>query len=605
MRISVLFALLLAALPACVPAQTTDWCIPSPAVKAALDQLPATLPTETEWQYQQKHSAAIQELLTRFPGDLFVQRTYIASMYRHADKDKAIAEYKARYEHSPDDAVVAYLYATALVGRQSAEAIKILDAALQKNPQFPWPHDALAGLYGTPVFQNKDEKVRHVKAFLAACPESLEGYRQLTGLDDKELLAPNAAKLRALLGTRTDMDAIRAYATLWSIEFKAHPMSEYDGLRKQVNEDLARIRALNWTDKRGWLYTLEQGYKLVNDQKQADWASDERMGRWDPWMPASASRWYRDHPHPQTDEAADKKRSYYAEALKQSDAWFKERPNTKFIWQARLYAMEHLEEAPAGDVESAADEYLKFLIGEAGPDGPDSSELFTIARVLSMKHLQPERVVDLAVRGLARARVEDSEPTYDAYDTKENLQESHFYQSLDPIRGSGLEAEGYIQLKQADKARLVLVRMEDELQATHALVGGKAEFKKEYTGRLASWWGLMARTAELQSHEQDAMAFYEHALLLRFEAQQIQETGVPDEIAESARRLFTKLGGTSEGWQIWYGRRADTQAHQATLTWEEANQPLPSFEIADLKGKTWNQASLKGKVTFLNFWASW
>ena len=67
----------------------------------------------------------------------------------------------------------------------------------------------------------------------------------------------------------------------------------------------------------------------------------------------------------------------------------------------------------------------------------------------------------------------------------------------------------------------------------------------------------MARAAELQNHEQDAMAFYEHALLERFEAQQMPETGMPDEMADNARRLFTKLGGTNDAWQIWYGSRAD------------------------------------------------
>jgi len=605
MRISVLFALFLAVLATRMPALSTDWCVPSPAVKAALDQLPTTLPADMDWQYQQKHIAAVQELLTRFPGDLFVERTYIASMYRRADKDKVIAEHKARYEHIPDDPVVAYLYAVTLEGRRSPEAIKILDAVIHKNPQFPWPHLSLAGLYGTPVFLNKDEKVKQAKAFLAACPESLDGYRELTGLDDKELLALNAAKLRALLRTRADMDAIRAYATLWSIEFKAHPRSEYDGLRKQVSEDLKRIRALNWEDKRGWYYTLEQGYKLVNDQKQADWASDERFGRWWPWAPASMGKWYKDHPRPQTDEAADKKRSYYAELLKQTDLALKERPESGGIWESRLTAMEHLDDIPAADVEAVADRYLKLFTGEAGPDGPDSYECFTIARVLSKKHLQPERVLELAGKGLAQVKVESSEPYWDTYATKENLQESHFYRSLDPATGSGLEAESYIQLKQADRAHLALVRMEDELQAANALVGDKAEFKKEYTSRLAAWWGLMARTAELQNHEQDAMAFYEHALLARFEAQQMPETGMRDEIAENARRLFTKLGGTNDGWQIWYGSRADKLASQATLTWEDANQPLPSFELADLKGKTWTQASLKGKVTFLNFWASW
>jgi len=605
MRISVVLALLLAALPASVPGQTTDWCTPSTPVKAALDQLPATLPSETEWEYQQKHKAAIHELLTRFPGDLFVERAYIDSMYRSADKDKVIAEYKVRFEHSPDDPVAAYLYAVTLEGRQSAEAIKILNATLTKSPHFPWPHLSLAGLYGTPVFLNKDEKVKQAKAFVAACPESLDGYRQLTALDDKDFLAQSAARLRALLQTRTDMDAIRAYATLWSIEFKAHPMSEYDGLRKQTAEDLKGLRALNLEDKRGWYYTLEQGYKLVNDQRQADWALDRRMGRWQPWAPASASKWWKDHPRPQKDEAADKKRSYYAGLLKQTDVWLKESPKSSDIWGVRLEAMEHLDDIPAGDVEAVADADLRLLTTQAGPDGPGSYEYFTIARVLSRKHLQPERVLELAGKGLAQVKVENSGPSYDTYDTKENLQESHFYQSLDPITGSGLEADSYIQLRQAGKGRLVLVRMEDELQATNALVGDKADFKKEYTGRLASWWGLMARTAELQGHEQDAMAFYEHALLLRFEAEQLPETGMQDDVAENARRLWAKLGGTNDGWQIWYGSRADKLASRATLTWEDANQPLPAFELVDLKGKTWTQASLKGKVTFLNFWASW
>jgi hypothetical protein len=606
MRISVVIALFLAVLPIRMPAQPTDWCTPSTAVKAALDQLPTQSPTETRWEFQQKRGAAIQELLTRFSGDLFVQKIYIRSMYRRADKDKVIAEYKARYENSPNDPVVAYLYNMAIEGRQSAEAIKILETALSKSPQFPWPHLGLASFYGTPVFLNKDEKVKQVKAFLAACPESLDGYQKVTDLDEKDVLTQYAAKLRAMLQTRTDIDAIEAYGTLWSIEFKAHPLSEYSGLRKQVGEDLKRIQALNREDKREWYETLEEGYKLARDQMQADWASDARQHRLpQPWELASMSKWNKDHPRPQIDDAADTKRTYYTELLKQTDAWLKERPKMIGVWASRLEAMEHLEDTPTADVEAVAGEYVNLLTSAAGPDGPDSYECFTIARVLSKKHLQPERVLELAGKGLAQVKVESSEPYWDTYATKENLQESHFYRSLDPATGSGLEAESYIQLKQADRAHLALVRMEDELQAANALVGDKAEFKKEYTSRLAAWWGLMARTAELQNHEQDAMAFYEHALLARFEAQQMPETGMRDEIAENARRLFTKLGGTNDGWQIWYGSRADKLASQATLTWEDANQPLPSFELADLKGKTWTQASLKGKVTFLNFWASW
>jgi hypothetical protein len=115
----------------------------------------------------------------------------------------------------------------------------------------------------------------------------------------------------------------------------------------------------------------------------------------------------------------------------------------------------------------------------------------------------------------------------------------------------------------------------------------------------------MAREAELHGRKLDAMAFYENALLTRLDAQQKPETGMKDELADNAHQLWASLGGTDEGWKLWYGRRADALAQQATLTWEDANQPLAAFELADLSGKTWNMASLKGKVTFLNFWASW
>ena len=35
------------------------------------------------------------------------------------------------------------------------------------------------------------------------------------------------------------------------------------------------------------------------------------------------------------------------------------------------------------------------------------------------------------------------------------------------------------------------------------------------------------------------------------------------------------------------------------------NKPAPDFTIQDLKGNTWKLSDLRGKVVFLNFWATW
>lgn len=603
--ITLFLAVFLAMTPRLVRAQAGEVCAPSPPLKAALDALPSQTPADTDWGFHQKLLADIRALLQQYPGDVFVQRRYINAMYRQLDKDEVIAEYKARHEQNPEDAHISYLYGLTLQGRQSGESIKLFDSALEKDPQFLWPHLALAAIYWAPVFLDKGKSVAHVKAFLDACPASFDGYEALSSIDDKALLTQSASKLRAILQARSDLDAIGAYQTLWALEFKAHPPSEYDPLRKQVAQDVQRIRALNLQDKREWYETLEDGYKLANDQKQSDWAKDEHTTRFPHyWELASMSKWQEDHHYPGDDAPADVKHAYYAEAFAQTSQWIKERPNLTFLWWERLDAMIHMD-APPADIETAADQGFKVALKNGGPPGPSSDDYFSVARVLAKKHLEPERVVELVQKGLAQFDLEAKEPYYDLYATKDNLAEHSFYQNYQRLDAVGYQTDAYLQLEQSGKVQVELSQTDQRLQELKSLAGDKQDRKKSYSIQLAAYWGRMGRLAELQGHKLDAMAFYENALLTRLDAQQKPEVGAKDELADDAQRLWASLGGTAQGWQIWYGRRADALSELASLTWEDANDPLPVFELADLNGKTWNLESLKGKVTFLNFWASW
>ena len=599
MRICTLVGLVVAAVPGIIHAQ----CIPSAAVQAALDQLPPQY-TRSTWL---KYDESLRALRARFPQDLFVQRRFIQRSKRKVGDDPVLAEYQARFDKTPADPVSAYLYALSLEGRQSKQSIKLYLDTLARSPEFPWPHLALAEVYSTPVFLNKDEVRKHLQAFLTACPDSLEGYSRLFSLDDKAVVASYAVRLRALLAPRTDYSALGAYVTLWSLEFKAHPPSEYDGVRQQVAQDLQRIRAFQRVDQRQWYYTLEEGYRLAKDQVQADWANSERQRLLpEPWESPAMSKWSKDHPHPNADDPAAKKRAYYAALFKQSDQWVKERPAVARIWDARLKAMEYLDDVSPADVLAAVDTDLKLTMDDMGPDGLLPSEYLNIARVLWRKHLAPQRLLELAQKASAEVKAESGHPSYsDGVATKENVQVGEFYRSMDAVTGCEYQATAYLDLKRPDQARVVLARMDEELTTLKAKAGDQADFRKESTARVSAWWALTARAAELEGRDQDSMAYYEHALLSRFEAQQTPETGLPDELPSEARRLWAKLGGSNEGWQLWYGRQANALATQATLTWDEANDPLPAFELTDLKGKTWTQASLKGKTTFLNFWATW
>jgi thiol-disulfide isomerase/thioredoxin len=587
-------------------AQSADVCGPAPGVKAALDQLPQQTPAQTDWQFREQHAAALQAVLRQYPEDVSVNRVYINSMGSRSDKDKVIAQYKARYERNPDNPQAAYLYGLALEGRQSPEAVKLFSAALKEDSKFPWPHLQLVTIFNSPVFLNKEQRDAHLRAFLDACPASLDGYQPLTRMDDKDLLRPYAAQLRTQLESRSDPDAVGAYRTLWAIEFKLHPASNYDALRRQVGQDVERLRQLKLEDKRQWYDAFESGYKLVNDQKQSDWAVEQHLIRF-PSVEGTAAmwRWWIDRHWPGDATPPDEKRAFYLDLLQQSVQWAKDRPNTLSVWVDRLWAMERLEDAAAADVKVAADQVLKVAINNAGPDGPESYIYSEVAEVLSKKHLEPDRVVQLAQKGLAQWEIESKDSVNDLYATKEGLDYHKYYPAFSRLQILEFEVNGYLQLKQADKAQLLLARMDEWLQDLKLLAGDNPRHRKSYAGTLSAYWEQMAREAELRGHKLDAMGFYENALLTRLDAQQKPETGKKDELADNAHRLWSSLGGTDEGWSLWYGRRADALASQAGLTWEDSNLPLPAFELADLSGKTWNVASLKGKVTFVNFWATW
>ena len=101
------------------------------------------------------------------------------------------------------------------------------------------------------------------------------------------------------------------------------------------------------------------------------------------------------------------------------------------------------------------------------------------------------------------------------------------------------------------------------------------------------------------------MAYYESALLARLDSGSVPAPGEKDELAQDAHQLWALLGGSDASWKLWYTRRADRIAARSHLTWKNARDPLPPFQLADLQGKTWQLADLKGKVVFLNFWASY
>jgi len=586
-------------------ARSSDSCGPEPAVEFALDQLPRQGPAETHWDYYQRRLAAIEALERRYPDDVAVQQAHIQFVLSARwEKDKVIAQYKLRHEQNPASAQHDYLYALTLVGRDTPQALKLLSSALQTDPAFALPHVELATIYRSHAFLDKALSAQQSKAFVDACPASLEGYQALAQLEDKDLGAEYAPKLRALIEGRSDVDAVKAYRALWALEFKAHTASEYGPLRSQVTQDLGRLRQLNLESSREWYLTLDAGYNLVNDKQQADWADAQYMARFQPESVASDKWWDQNiNKAPGSGASAEKKRAFYHDLFTETGEWLKQSPYNPVFWGNRLEAIDMLDDMPKAQVADTVDQALQSLIRDDGPEGPSAVGYAHLAEILSKKQAAPERELELAQKALAKWEEESKEPV-DDLSTRQEQEKHAADRAYERVQWLGYEIDGNLQLGRVSEAGPQLDQMSEWMQDLKSLPG-KQDSAKADSALGATYWGLRAREAELQGHRQDTMAFYENALLARFNAGQNPTIGYKDELADNAHRLWEQLGGTPEGWQLWYGRPANDLMSQLPETWETASQALPEFDLPDLNGKTWNLAALSGKTVFVDFWATW
>ncbi|HKY42472.1 MAG TPA: TlpA disulfide reductase family protein [Pyrinomonadaceae bacterium] len=485
-----------------------------------------------------------------------------------------------------------------LIGRNTKEAIAILQKLGQQSPDFPWTHVQLAEIYTYANFRNPGQSNERLKQWIVKCPSAIHGIALITRSGDTEMMTAAAHRVRARLEASKDIDDLSYWDDLWTLEFKLKPVPEHPELRKKIAEDLKRIRD-NHSVSKQQLETLAEGYKQVADKTGQRWAEDELirlMPKSDTARRLIRSRYYDEHPSPKPEEPEAKKQAYQQALVQATGEWLKQWPNDDDTWSTRLRSLMALDEVSNTDVEAAYNEFVKArAVGGSWYSMPPLE--VSVARFYLKRGFRLESVPAVILKGLTEVEeIEKSRGESDLYTRGDDLQSNLKFVRMDAWP---LLAETYARLKQPDKAREVLAQLAEITKQKEQKNDAQ---RRSFAHGQFVYWQTAGKVAEAEQRKLDALTAYQTALAFR--------VGKPlkDELSDNTKRLWKELGGTDQGWQAYLARTDSPKSKFGTAevsSWDSKKTDMAAFELTDLEGRKWSLTDLKGKVAFINLWATW
>jgi thiol-disulfide isomerase/thioredoxin len=501
--------------------------------------------------------------------------------------------FQKHLKENPNDPLAMTLAAVALVHKDTGESIRLLDAAKAKAAQFPWASLELANVYFNGKRADKDKVAENIAAFFAACPGSANRRAQWMLAKNISLQPKVAASLRARLTNEADPKKLKDYETLWGLEFRTRPPQEHEALRAQVAQDVNRLEAVNPKGDGEWLALLVKGCKESGASSEAVVAAEDRLLRAYPRSNEAyeivSQRWRKAHKEPedQSDAAGwSKYNKEYEEALK---GWIRDFPDNSFLHRYTwFYVVSDDDAVPEKERIAAMDTALKYA---EEYEAPDFWTPMNAAQFLVEHGWEPERALGLLNR--ARAQL--------AKDRERNRQDDNL--SADDLKRS---AEHVIWQDQWVNGLMLKAAKQtgkpEEAFKLRDLINGDVPQDLKYQ---SGYWLNRARLEDLEKHTQDALAYYQLALQARVEPAKAWHGKLRDDLTDEAKALWKQLGGTETAWSVWSKAPGSKAEQLAEGRWEKPTKAIPSFELADLSGKTWRLKELNGKVVLINLWATW
>lgn len=570
-------------------------CAASQAVRAGIASIERTWNIDTDPAFRRRVEA-LRALVERAPTEVEAHIAYQDSATRgQRGLEAGREEYRKLSAAAPESALYAFLYAR-LLPPNDAESIA---RDLTKNHAgFPWGHLLAASLEDRKGARRDEVALRqHLARFQSLCPNSPASYRLVASLSDPEVVQAGARSLRALLGR--DRNLVQHYPTLWSLEFKAAPVTDHPRIRERVRRDLARLVPLLASNPDASFVVLP-GFDLLEDvegrRRAEETIFEARPGSFHALRIVS-QRFDRQNPWPEPGDPSPKRAAYYRALFDASTEWISRWRDYPYVWFGRLAAVRELEDVPDEDAIRAG-EGLLAAVRKRPLD--ISSPLYPFP--IRVGELWLSRGIRLQeVLRLADFSVTDSEEHLwaSARGTPED-----FKKLLEEVRwlGQPLRVEASALLGRLDEARRILAEMEAAIPASPE--GADDGDRMRWLSHAVLIELARAGLSVAEGRTTEALAIYRKAAIL-FPAEW-RDQPVPAESARRARELFKRERGNLDGFDAWLAK-GETTAPEASAAagFEKRARKLPEFELRSVDGKLWRLADLKQKLVFVNVWATW
>lgn len=575
----------------------------------------------------QERRERITALYRKYPADFFVRRAYLTHTKDSVASEETIAEFKKYADEHPNDTSARFLYAEALTGRRTPEAIKILEELVAKDPANPWPYRGLASIYQAPRFNDRAKMKSNTQAFVDRCPDSKISASMAANLDNSPGLEKFAERLRARIEGRKDWEMVGTYSSLWRLEFKVAPAARHDEVRERVKRDLKFIEGLDPAEFPEVPYLREQGYDLTAD-KAAKAKMNSEVKTESQKMPAffrASDEFSKTNPFVPPTGPREEREAHLRKQLGFYREWAEKIPDEQFF--AAIIVDTLVELKDGSDEEIVAEGRRAIKLSRERPAfvfGPRST-ISGVALAWAKRGLELDAIPALVKEGQEvsekRAKANSAYLESDLYSSPDDtVREENSRWHRNTTSWETLALAHFKAGRSAD-ARTVLSKWESgigerkkraaELSAKHAAnppakPGSAEEYMIKSVGFDESrYLTVLAMLARHEKRTADALAICQAAV-----RSLSGSPGAPRELESTepgrmAREMWKEAGGSNEGWQMWIATARPSAATNDASKWAPMTKTMPELSVLDRGGKTWTLANLKGKTTLLNVWATW